>query len=48
MKSYQRGDCPVAESIQPRLCAFKTGMQTLEAVEKQVEALRKAVRYYNG
>jgi len=46
VKRYQKGDCPVCESLQPRLCAFKTSMQTLERVEQQVEALRKTIRYF--
>ena len=48
VKSYQRGDCPVVESIQPRLCQFKTSMQTLDGVQAQVEALRRTIRYYSG
>lgn len=44
VKSYQEGDCPVCESVQPRLCQFKTSMQTLDRVEQQVDALRKTIR----
>lgn len=44
VKSYQAGDCPVLEAMQPRLCQFKTSMQTLEKTERQVEALRKTIR----
>ncbi len=44
VKSYQAGDCPVCEAVQPFLCQFKTSMQTLERVEGQVEALRKTIR----
>ncbi|MFV1968382.1 MAG: DegT/DnrJ/EryC1/StrS family aminotransferase [Pirellulaceae bacterium] len=47
VKSYQQGDCPVCESLQPRLCQFKTSMQTLEKVESQVDALRKTIRHYS-
>lgn len=43
-KSYQEGDCPVCESVQPHLCQFKTSMQTLERVEQEVDALRKTIR----
>ena len=46
VKSYQRGDCPVCEAIQPHLCQFKTSMQTLDLVDQQVEALRKTIRYF--
>jgi len=44
VKSYQPGDCPVCESLQPRLCQFKTSMHTLEKVQSQVDALRKTIR----
>ena len=44
VKSYQAGDCPICESVQPFLCQFKTSMQTLERVEGQVDALRKTIR----
>ena len=44
VKSYQEGDCPVCESLQPRLCQFKTSMQSLEAAESQVDALRRTIR----
>jgi perosamine synthetase len=44
VKSYQSGDCPVCESVQPFLCQFKTSMQTLEKVQSQTEALRKTIR----
>ena len=47
VKSYQEGDCPICESLQPSLCQFKTSMQTLERVERQVEALRKTIRRFN-
>ncbi|MCA9108699.1 MAG: DegT/DnrJ/EryC1/StrS family aminotransferase [Planctomycetaceae bacterium] len=44
VKSYQEGDCPVCEKLQPRLCQFKTSMQSLDAVETQVNALRATIR----
>ena len=47
VKSYQEGDCPVCEELQPRLCQFKTSMQTLERVDQQVDALRKTIRHFD-
>jgi len=44
VKSYQQGDCPICESLQPRLCQFKTSMQTLEKIQSQVDSLRKTTR----
>jgi hypothetical protein len=48
VKCYGPGDCPQVEAFRSRLCLFKTGMQTLEKVETQVEALRSTIRYYGG
>jgi perosamine synthetase len=46
MKSYNEGDCPNVETFQKTLCLFKTGMQTLDKVNAQVDALRSTIRYY--
>ena len=46
VKGYSEGDCPVAEEVRKYLCLFKTGMQRLEKVESQVDALGKTIRSY--
>ena len=46
VKRYSRGDCPIVESMQSRLCLFKAGMQTLDKINGQVEALRATIRHY--
>jgi perosamine synthetase len=46
VKSYNAGDCPNVESFRKQLCLFKTGMQTLDKVSRQVDALRATIRYY--
>ncbi len=46
VKGYQEGDCPNAETFRKSLCLFKTGMQTLDGVKAQVDALRSTIRYY--
>jgi perosamine synthetase len=46
VKNYNEGDCPVIEKMQKYLCLFKTGMQSLEKVNAQAEALRATIRYY--
>ena len=48
VKGYDPADYPNVESFRKRLCQFKTSMQTLEKVEKEVEALRATIRHYNG
>jgi perosamine synthetase len=46
VKSYNEGDCPNVEAFRKRLCLFKTGMQTLEAVNREVDALRATIRHF--
>ena len=48
VKGYDPADYPNVESFRKRLCQFKTSMQTLEKVEKDVDALRATIRHYNG
>jgi len=47
VKQYPEGDYPNVESIYKTLCCFKTSMQTIESVEKQVDALRATIRHYS-
>jgi len=46
VKSYNAGDCPNVETFRRQLCLFKTGMQTLDKANGQVDALRATIRYY--
>ncbi len=46
VKRYTLGDCPNVENYRKSLCLFKTSMQTPDAVETQVDALRATIRYY--
>ena len=46
VKGYKPGDYPNVESIYKNLCCFKTGMQTLKKVDKEMEALRATIRHY--
>lgn len=48
VKSYNEGDCPNAEAARRTMCLFKTGSQTLDKVNAQVDALGKTIRYYAG
>ncbi len=47
VKSYQAGDCPQVEAFRTQLCLFKTGMQTPDKVNAQIDALRATIRWYN-
>ena len=47
VKGYRAGDCPNVESLRKRLCLFKTSMQTLERVDREMEALRRTICYYS-
>ncbi|QWE12800.1 DegT/DnrJ/EryC1/StrS aminotransferase family protein [Polynucleobacter sp. AP-Titi-500A-B4] len=44
--SYQRGICPVAESLQPKLMQFKTNYRDLGLAEKKAEILSKVIRTF--
>ena len=46
VKGYNEGDCPNVEEFRKNVCLFKTGMQTLEKVNEQVDALRSTIRHY--
>lgn len=46
VKGYPAGLCPVIESLRKRLCQFKTGMQTLDKVHREVDALDATIRHY--
>ncbi len=47
VKSYEEGQCPVAEEFRRYLCQFKTGMTTLAAVNAQADALQATIRFYS-
>ena len=46
VRRYGPGDCPAVEAFRSRLCLFKTGMQSHDRVEAQVEALAATIRHY--
>ena len=46
VKAYREGDCPNVEAYRKHLCLFKTGMQTLDKVNRELDALRAAIRHY--
>ena len=46
VKDYRNVDCPGVESIRRRLCQMRTGMQTMEKVEREMEALDAAIRHF--
>ena len=46
IKIYQAGDCPNVEAFRQNICLLKTGMQTLEKVEREVTALKKTIKCF--
>ena len=44
---YERGLCPIAEDIQPRLLQFKTNYWNDGDAERQAEILRKTAFYFS-
>lgn len=43
---YQKGLCPIAESLQPKLMQFKTNYRDLELAKTKAEALRKTIEKF--
>ena len=43
---YEDGICPVAESLQPRLLAFKSNYYDLEVAKVKADVLRKTIEYF--
>ena len=44
---YERGICPVAEEIQPKIMQFVTNYGSVNEASRQVEALNKTIEYFN-
>lgn len=40
---YEKGICPVAESIQPKLMQFKTNYRNMELAKQKADALKKTI-----
>lgn len=47
VKDYSDCSCPNVEEYRRYMCQFKTGMQTLDSVKTQVDALAATIRYYS-
>jgi len=46
-QSWQKGLCPIAESIQPQILAFKTNYWDWGRAEKQAEILKKTIKHFS-
>lgn len=46
-KCYDKGLCPNAESLQPRLLQFKTNYWNFEDAKKQADYLEKAIKFFS-
>jgi perosamine synthetase len=47
-QKLERGLCPVAESLQPKLLLFKTNYMDLRIAEDKAEAMAKTITFFNG
>jgi perosamine synthetase len=47
LMKYQRGLCPIAESLQPRLMQFKTNYWDINKAYSQAEILRTTLRHFS-
>jgi len=45
--SYEKGLCPIAESIQPKLMQFKTNYRNIDLAIKKAEALQNTIDFFN-
>ena len=45
--SYERGLCPVAELMQPKIMQFKTNYRDISVAEDKAKALKKTISYFN-
>jgi perosamine synthetase len=43
---YEKGLCPIAETIQPKLMQFKTNYRSLKEAKIKAESLRKTIQFY--
>ena len=48
LQKYEKGLCPVAESIQPKLLQFKTNYFDLAIAKKKARALRWTIDFFNN
>jgi len=46
--NYERGLCPVAEQIQPKLMQFKTNYRDLQLAEFKADCLHKTIQKFRG
>lgn len=46
--AYEKGYCPTAESIQPKLMQLKTNYRDLELAKRKAEALQKTIEKLHG
>lgn len=45
---YEKGLCPIAEELQPKLMQFKTNYRDSEFAKRKADALRKTLRHFTG
>jgi len=43
---YNKGICPVAESLQPKLMQLKTNYRDLKLAQEKATALRKTIEFF--
>lgn len=46
--NYEKGLCPVAEEIQPKLMQFKTNYRNLDIAKQKADILRKTIKQIEG
>jgi perosamine synthetase len=44
---YEKGLCPVAESIQPKIMQFKTNYRDIDLASRKAKALKNTIDFFN-
>ena len=47
LQKYEKGLCPVAESIQPKILQFKTNYTNLDIAEQKAYALKRTIEFFD-
>ena len=44
--TYEKGLCPVAESVQPKLMQFKTNYRDVKLAAEKIKALEDTIKFF--
>ena len=44
---YEKGLCPIAEEIQPKIMQFKTNYRNIDRAAQKIDALKKTIQFFS-